>query len=932
ALTDDDVGFLTAETSIDRQYIQYLAESARHHVEAESIEQFVFYGLLRQNLPSTLIDLLSQELSTLRDALEKSSQNHVIIFLSSDAMDDIMARLRALQADHATTPGSETGEPSTLGDLLRTVLTDTDNIRAVAQLYIAHNRMVSDAFYDELTALQLFKNQQLADIRLALQLGEFTGTYVPLVRELQHMAKLDPLYAPVGDLSPFVRLTLVAWREVLHRQQANGEIIGAPVSVDGADIEERINNYAFSLNQQLEASFPSTTIVRRIEADTADDSPFKEMHADLTTFLGNNPGFNFVMQPLAIYLSTNAETKLAGVQNIDAFTTAVKAVQRVSSLVTDYAAIRTLISNGLNSAQAMVAVGEHTFMQQFAYDLGGIDKARAVFYKAKYVQSTAMTVYMKHAPAFQLPLPYVIGSHASNVQGMQSHYAAALPNWSTLFGSIEMCECRHCRSLYSPAAYLVDTLNFIRDAPNYSEYSPLQLLLQRRPDIAHIELTCENSHTPMPYVDLVNELLEANIATRNFVLDWNQDIVTNLDLKTIDISLLVALADQKYVLTDKASVRIESSVSKWSILDKGWVFEIRNDGELEGLSVTTWPQTSWSEKELKANPEHTHSAAYEKLRSAVYPWRQPFNLPVEEARIYLQHLRVQRHELLEVFKRGALPNTLAEIAYEYLGLTFDEAQIINGNTTGGPANSYAVSGAWDFWGLSENNNYITDPVDPSVGEIDGGWLEVLNRVSVFLHQSGLSYRELLNLLETYYVNPSNADGPNERSLAIIAADDSDPATCNTARLIVYAHLGNDGYIEAWDHAHRFVRLVRKLGWTYHELDKALTALAPSRQGVLDITNDFLVQLSHIQRLSVEKHIPVVNLLSLWADIDHRRYSDHLADGEPVVPSLYVQMFRSKTLGVNSLPEDPAQLNNQKISEHFAVLSAAFGIAADEVQL
>ena len=33
----------------------------------------------------------------------------------------------------------------------------------------------------------------------------------------------------------------------------------------------------------------------------------------------------------------------------------------------------------------------------------------------------------------------------------------------------------------------------------------------RRPDLAHIKLTCENTENAMPYVDLVNEILESYV-------------------------------------------------------------------------------------------------------------------------------------------------------------------------------------------------------------------------------------------------------------------------------------------------------------------------------------------------------------------------------------------------------------------------------------
>src|SRR6185436_3261153 len=93
-----------------------------------------------------------------------------------------------------------------------------------------------------------------------------------------------------------------------------------------------------------------------------------------------------------------------------------------------------------------------------------------------------------------------------------------VPELSALFGSLDFCSCGHCQSVNSPAAYLVDAFNFLRDRAARETTSGAaaprvkDLLLARRPDLAEIELTCENTNTPMPYVDLVLEVLEDAVA------------------------------------------------------------------------------------------------------------------------------------------------------------------------------------------------------------------------------------------------------------------------------------------------------------------------------------------------------------------------------------------------------------------------------------
>src|SRR5262249_48362896 len=136
----------------------------------------------------------------------------------------------------------------------------------------------------------------------------------------------------------------------------------------------------------------------------------------------------------------------------------------------------------------------------------------------------------------------------------------------------------------------------------------------------------------------------------------------------------------------------------------------------------------------------------------------------------------------------------------------------------------------------------------------------------------------------------------------------------------------------WNKVHRFARLWRKLGWTMRDLDKAIISLQPKNAaGQVELTDTFVVQLSHIERLSEQFGMPVVNLLGFWAPIDTGRYQDHFAEGEPAVPSLYAQLFNNKTAAGQSLAEDPATLTG-KLSDKAATIAAALQVTIDELSL
>src|SRR6266849_5635834 len=127
---------------------------------------------------------------------------------------------------------------------------------------------------------------------------------------------------------------------------------------------------------------------------------------------------------------------------------------------------------------------------------------------------------------------------------------ADLPTLKTLFGPLSLCECKDCRSVLSPAAYLVDILQFLSDADRQS-------LFKRRPDLGEIELTCENTNTPMPYIDLSNEVLENAISMPKDVKGnplWPQTTWTAEELK----------ANTEHVNDDTYSV-LAQQVYPWNL-------------------------------------------------------------------------------------------------------------------------------------------------------------------------------------------------------------------------------------------------------------------------------------------------------------------------------------------------------------------------------
>ena len=781
-----DITFLSNETGFNKQLIELLKVSAQLAEEQTFLKHEEFYGLIRQkNIPTEMSALIELETDVLRGALQSSARDNIVRQMSEQDFADFVSRVLQLKASRVLLP-SKPSEPGSLGDLLA-VAVDSKKHDLVAKYYMEHDG-ATDAFWKDLGADKSIKPNELKALKLTFTLGDLTNKHLPLVRELYQMGKDKPAFA---DVKGFAQLDEVEWQAILERPQDPNDKKSKPIGFPPD--QESIESYARTLNQYIENAFPTAVISNRIKRENSKEGPFKETRSDLLVFFANNPEFSFADTPPNLYLSGDTSEKFREIKNPDALKAQLKGMGRVFNITPRYSEMRALLADNLDSAMAMTRVGERKYADKYAAALGGPDKARESFRRAEHVHATTFNLLMKHSEAFNSPLPYAISGgrmKKPSTTSLLSSHRFALPtvsDYSTLFGSLNTCSCQHCLSLYSPAAYLVDILKFIQDGPLKDGQSPLDAFLARRPDIEHIGLTCKNTNTQLPYVDLTNEILEAAIVPRSFVIAEGPDIdavINALDNETMPAGFAAAFELKGYSLSNKASVRLEDGRGDgaWIILDKGWAYSVNYQGTNEGFRILAWPQTSWTEDELRANPEHTHDPAYIKLRSTVYPWNLPLNLPMEEMRIYLDHLGVPRYKLMESFFLGNPIGVLSDknIAFEYLGLTNEEVDIISGVTTGGPS---AISGAWDFWGLLESGNDLVDLTDGNTTHAQGDWDIVLQRISIFLQQSGLSYKELLEILGTYFINPlASAGTPGGRLFGIVSTDSEDATTCNLSKL------------------------------------------------------------------------------------------------------------------------------------------------------
>jgi Tc toxin complex TcA C-terminal TcB-binding domain/Neuraminidase-like domain len=488
ALTEADITFLAAETKIDAQHINYLKIASQLQSQTQ-ISAPVYYGLFRQNLPTDLALLLVREPVEWRSALKQSLADNIIPNSIQAEIDAIVTQLQALLPTYVA--GGISGHTDNpLVTFLNTVLPNSQLRQTFATAYANYDGKDSEAFWQNLKTQPGFANGVAESVQFTLQANTLTQNYLPLVRVLQQEQQRGTVRA-IADLA---RLDEAGWLRLLNTT-LDGKPVGTPASIPGATPQEKARNYAKGLTQLNEALFPTVAIAARLEQDTI---PGKQ---DILTFLANNPDFSLEQTPFQQYLAAHPNA-LQGIQNPDA----IAATQRIFYIVPRFELMKPLLADRLTSALEITRLGETQFVQRYEQPLGGTAQAQLIYQRAEARTGYALALLSTHNAAFNGIKPWVIPSLTPEaLQPDRGVDPSLLPTLEVLFGSLTTCECEHCRSVYSPAAYLTDGLNFLKRSNLLDDFR------RRRPDIGAIELTCANTHTPLPYIDLVNEVLERAI-------------------------------------------------------------------------------------------------------------------------------------------------------------------------------------------------------------------------------------------------------------------------------------------------------------------------------------------------------------------------------------------------------------------------------------
>ena len=924
----------------------------------------VFYALARKGLPTNLSELLAVPPGTRSRALVAAIREG----LAPGTLVGQVGKIRGQFDEHAVTfaaADKETAGRARLGAVLKSAIPDQDKVDALVAKVINHTGPTAKLWETLKEDPQL--KEVVPDAQLTLQLTALTGRHLPLIRTLLEQQR-ERKFTSVTD---FAALSENDWLAFINSAGVP-EAERVPQSIPGKDAEEKAKIYAATIARIVADTMPTQVLAYKAQTNANQPADVKTFWENVTSGVA---GFELGRGRVRNYLDKNPAL-LQGVGDKEAVIGHLEETQRLFNLTRSYDEQQVLRSTGLNSSLAVARLGQGTFLQRMSGTGVSPQNAVMIYEKAARVSAAALDLVTQYSPAFNTLAPRVldVGFHpfvlpstseeslnnaivsaeireafvSQNINLSTSAQAVVespslhwsiddgayrytvmmhspvtvtgkqIPNLEMLFGTFNLCGCDQCRSVHSPAAYFADLLAYLGDRPSTKLKVPgdptkgfktaRDILFERRPDLGEIELTCTNTNTVLPYTDLANEILEQRIAPfAPFNLPANAE--GELNAKTISPAFRSAFAAKQIELSTDARAVVGAPSSRWSITDGSVLYSIVKSGA--AVSVTgIWPQTGASAASLAAVPEHVNSATYTVLRDEVYPWSLPLHLPTEEIRVFLGHLGTPRHELMgELFAGGPIA-ALDDVATaaEYLDLS--DANLRCVTNTVNPARQ-----PWEYWGLQQNGNTVTvfDPVANDFAEKPLGWLDALGWVRQVLRRSGLEYDELVLVLGCEFVNPNLV-------VRIVSADPAEPATCDTAKLI----LTNITAVVA-DKLTRFVRLWRKIGGEPEDLDDILVALCGSQ-----LDGPAILKVSHVLRLSAAFGRSVGELLALWTLIPTEG-RDPLFQSLFLNPDVLTPVDSAFALGAGNelaiVASNPAEA---KVSKHTPTILAALRISAADL--
>jgi Neuraminidase-like domain len=497
-----DVTYLAHKTGWDARAVAMAALADRcAGYGGGQIPAPLYYALFRAGLPADPGLLFRTHPRTVETVWRNAIAQEVVPASLEADLPQAVGAFTELSAEHGlgfrAVPGA-----SSLDELLdREFPADPDGKRTFARLHLAHSQDPA-AFWSEVEAA--FGPSCAQRLHLDGQLASLSLNNAPLIGALQAAEEQDPGGGQLSDLTDLAQRGY--FRAERWRPLVEGRV---PDIVPGATPAAKAAAYADFLAAQVKLSSPTAVVAAKVRdgemLSGTEPGTRDAVHSFLTEHQGQ---FELGAEPVERFIARSPDVAPPAHPEV---LTQVKRIQRVYQLTPDDDAMRVLLDKGLDSATAIAAKNEDSFSETVAGDMGEAD-ALAVHARARQISNAVLNVTSSFLLARMAPaLGAAPGAPLLAALPATQDASTGVPAYPTLeglFGSMNYEACEDCGSVLSPAAYLVDLLLFLEREVTPGGPDPQAVLLRRRPDIQNLPLTCENTNTALPAIDVVNETLE----------------------------------------------------------------------------------------------------------------------------------------------------------------------------------------------------------------------------------------------------------------------------------------------------------------------------------------------------------------------------------------------------------------------------------------
>ncbi|WP_461644098.1 Tc toxin subunit A-related protein [Labilibaculum euxinus] len=555
--------------------VQDLSQARDFNSQMKLEHEDILFGLVKKDVKLDIAVFFSMSETTLQSKIQEAINDDIIP--SQDiltVLNIIKTRLLEVVSEEFTDVFQ--GIASTAVQAVMSNPTKrSDFVKMMAQFSYENTDLVKELDGDFWLALN-FEVAEEEQLRSAIQYSEVCNGNEQFINR----------FVVSGTLRPFSQLLNMTKSDILGKIAADeSNILASEDMPEGISTAEAYADYIYN---QIEDKFATESLLFdlanagisfTIEGDTDLTTKFNALRVKLidasmsssTHFYGiaDAAGFTFNIEqgPARDFLETSAvDTALSSFYSgLSPYTKKdwinfMTIIQRVYSITSEgkFETIKALIEKAYFSAYDIVKAGRSNFINKMNGKLAE-DKCIQIYKAAEYKVNKALAILNKYSGNSNSGMPIVINDKKFESGNEKKVQLLSLPEMSMLFGDQDVTDTKHGESVLGPAAYLVDVLNVLKQfkvSDAAGKESLYDKLVERRPDIAQIPLNCTNAVTPLPYIDLVMEILESAI----YYNENGRYDITNWDTTKTEEQLKTDPEYTQYAVYDKIK---KNTISSW---------------------------------------------------------------------------------------------------------------------------------------------------------------------------------------------------------------------------------------------------------------------------------------------------------------------------------------------------------------------------------